>query len=203
MMRTALLAAAFTAQVIAETAAPTTPEQLRAIVRKAIDGLKNEDERRGQFLFKARNERKELDADGKVLSQHSHSWERVEIDGFPFGRTLERDGKPLTGQERKSEDAAIQKRLVELKAPKPIKARVGGLEARGGGKGVSVFRCVRQAIRDEDVDRLLRAGVGGLEGSGYLGCARAAPALRQEQQSAERVVRSDESRHGRTITLTE
>ena len=133
MMRTALIAAAFTAHAIAETAAPTA-EQLRGIVRKAIDGLKNEDDRRGQFLFKARNERKELDASGKVLNLHSHSWERIEIDGFPFGRTLERDGKPLTGEERKTEDAAIQKRLAELKVPKATEASVGALSTRGGGK---------------------------------------------------------------------
>ncbi len=135
MRRTALAAAVFAAQLLAET--PQTEEQLRGIVRKAIGGLRQEDERRGQFLFKARSEHKELDAAGKVLNQRSHAWERIEIDGFPFGRTLERDGKPLTAEERKLEDAAMQKRLAELKAPKPAIAGAS-LESdsvsRPGGK---------------------------------------------------------------------
>ena len=102
--------------VPAHAAGPPAPP-LQEMVRKAIGGLYLEEERRGDFLFKARNERRELDASGKVSSQTSHVWERVEIDGFPFGRTLERDGKPLTPAERKTEEGAIQKRLAELKAP--------------------------------------------------------------------------------------
>ena len=98
-------------------AQPPTSDELRSIVRKALTGLTREDEVRGDYLFTARSERKELDSAGKVVSQESHKWERIAIDGFPFGRTLERNGKPLSADERKVEDAAMQKKLAELKAP--------------------------------------------------------------------------------------
>ena len=116
-----LLVLAAPSHAAAENPAPP----LKEVVRKSIAGLYLEEERRGEFLFKARNERRELDASGKVTSQSSHVWERIEIDGFAFGRTIERDGKPLTPAERKSEEAAIQKRLTELKAP-VRSAGVGG-----------------------------------------------------------------------------
>jgi hypothetical protein len=109
--------------------AAETPSQLREMVRKAAAAFNLEDERREQFLFKARNERRELDSNGKVTSERSTVWERIEIDGFAFGRTLIRDGKPLTAEERKSEDADIQKRLVALKVPVQT-AGVGRTEQR-------------------------------------------------------------------------
>ena len=123
-----LLMLAATAMVAgaAGLAAAEPPVPLRDLVRKAVAGLHLEEEHRDAYLFRARTERKELDANGKVASQTSHVWERIEIDGFPFGRTLERDGKPLTAAERKSEDAAIAKRLAVLKAPPSILASLGG-----------------------------------------------------------------------------
>ena len=99
----------------AVSALAETPTQLRDLIRKGIDGFKREDERRGDYLFTARNERNELDASGKVTSTHSHVWERIEVEGFPFARTIERDGKPVTAEERKTENGAMQKRLFELK----------------------------------------------------------------------------------------
>jgi hypothetical protein len=95
---------------------------LRALVRKSVLGLQREDLRRGDFLYRVRNERNELDSAGKVANSHSHVWERIEIDGFTFGRTLERDGKPLSTAERKGEEAAIQKQLAEWKATPPAAA---------------------------------------------------------------------------------
>ena len=121
-----ILAAAAIATVTAGLAAAEPVVPLRELVRKAVAGLHLEDERRDSFLFRARTERKELTTDGKVASQSSHAWERVEIDGFPFGRTLERDGKAVTEAERKSEDAAIAKRLAVLKAPLSSLASLGG-----------------------------------------------------------------------------
>jgi hypothetical protein len=107
-----MLALLFAAALAAE---PTSAD-LRALVRKALSGLHREDERRGEFLFKARNDKKDFDAAGKVINQTSYVWERIEVDGFPFGRTIERNGQPVSAEERKSEDAAMRKKLVELKS---------------------------------------------------------------------------------------
>lgn len=111
--------------VVAATAQTPPPPDLRELVRKSLGGLKNGEENRDRFLFRARNERSELDTAGKPIATQSHTWERIEIDGFPFGRTLERNGKPLTAEERKAEDAAMQSRLAELKSPVQ-KANIAG-----------------------------------------------------------------------------
>lgn len=121
-------AALLAARIPAATAAET-PVELRELVRKSLAGLNAENERRDQFLFKVRNERKELDAAGKVATQTSYVWERIEIEGFTFGRTLERNGKPLTAEERAGEEKAVQKRLAELKAPPTGTASVGSAAA--------------------------------------------------------------------------
>jgi len=106
-----MLALVFAAALATETSA-----DLRNLVRQALSGLYREDDRRGEFLFKARNDKKDFDSAGKVTNHTSHVWERIDVDGFPFGRTIERNGKPVTAEERKGEDAAMWKRLAELKA---------------------------------------------------------------------------------------
>lgn len=113
----ALVAAAAASPVVAPAQTPSSDE-LRHLLRKSLTGLNAESERKEQFLFKVQTERRELDAAGKILSETSYHWERIEIDGFSFGRTIERNGKALTARERADEEKAIQKRLAELKAPK-------------------------------------------------------------------------------------
>ena len=137
-MKLAALALALVLSASAR-AQPPTSDELRSIVRKALTGLTREDEVRGDYLFTARSERKELDSAGKVVSQESHKWERIEIDGFPFGRTLERNGKPLTADERKAEDVAMQRKLAELKSP---------VEAAGLG-GASSAKSAKRPRQDE------------------------------------------------------
>lgn len=99
--------------------AAETPADIRDMVRRSLANLNKSDERRDGFLYRGRNERKEFDSSGKVKSHRINLWERFELEGHVFGRTLERDGKPLTEAERQQQDAAIQKRLAELKAPRP------------------------------------------------------------------------------------
>ena len=123
----ALLIAAVVVARAPYALAAETPDQLRELVRKSAAGLQQESERREQYLFKVRNERKELDNSEKVTSWHVRTWERIEIDGFTFSRTLERDGKPLAAEERRIEEAAIQKQLAELRAPPAAIAGAGGV----------------------------------------------------------------------------
>lgn len=112
-------------------------DELRETVRRSLAGLRAESERADQYLYRTRNDRRELDAGGKVASQSSYVWERIEIDGFTFGRTLERDGKPLSDRERADEEKAIQKRLAELRAPVKTAGAAGGsgVSARRGPAG--------------------------------------------------------------------
>lgn len=110
-------------------AAAADGQELRETVRRSLDGLRAESERADRYLYRTRNDRRELDAGGKVASQSSYVWERIEVDGFPFGRTLERDGKPLTERERAGEEKAIRTRLAELKAP----VQTAGAGHGGGG----------------------------------------------------------------------
>ena len=120
-------AAVFTLALALAAPAATTPE-IRALVKRSLDGLATEDENRSQWLYTIRGDRTEFDSSGRQRSQRTWHWRRIEIDGHVFGRTIERDGKPLTEEEKKQEEESIRQRLAELKAPapetpKPVKKR--------------------------------------------------------------------------------
>lgn len=46
------------------------------------------------------------------------------MDGHVFGRTIERDGRPLSEGERKQEEESIQKRLAEIRTAPPTPTTV-------------------------------------------------------------------------------
>jgi hypothetical protein len=52
---------------------------------------------------------------GKQRNQRTWHWRRIEVDGHVFGRTIERDGRPLAGEEL----LAGRKAIVLDATPRP------------------------------------------------------------------------------------
>jgi hypothetical protein len=113
----------FTLLVASVAAAETKPE-IRALVKSSLDGLAKEDEQRSQWLYTIRGDRTEFDSNGKPRSQRTWHWRRIELDGHVFGRTIERDGRPLSDEERKQEEESIRQQLAGLKSAPPAPASV-------------------------------------------------------------------------------
>lgn len=87
------------------------------MVRKSLAGMNRTDERKSEYAYVSMGVRKEFDGDGKVVKQETWKWRReLAGDGRFYGRLIERDGKPLTAEEKAKQDAAIRKAMTEFRA---------------------------------------------------------------------------------------
>ncbi len=77
-----------------------------------------------QFAFSKARDMIEFDGDGKVTQRKQSRQEWFPINGIPFARLAEKDGKPLTDKERKAEaerEAAVRAGKSTLRSPEVSK----------------------------------------------------------------------------------
>jgi len=60
-----------------------------------------------------------FDARGKVESTKQEKWETLILDGQPYRRMLERDGKPLSPQEQSDEQKRFDRETSRLSKESP------------------------------------------------------------------------------------
>jgi hypothetical protein len=71
------------------------------------------------YTWQASSIEKHLDSHGKVESTKRESWETVMLEGQPYRRTLERDGKPLSPEEQRSEQKKLDRETRRLSSESP------------------------------------------------------------------------------------
>src|SRR6266568_8607215 len=81
----------------------------RSIAQDQLDWVRMKD-----YTWQAHSVEKHLDSHGKVVSTKRETWETLMLDGQPYRRTLERDGKPLNQDERRSEQRKLDKETRRL-----------------------------------------------------------------------------------------
>ena len=86
----------------------------RSIQQDQLDWLRMKD-----YTWQARSVEKKLDSHGQVQSTKREAWETVMLDGQPYRRTLERDGKPLTPAEQRSEQNRLDRETRRLTSETP------------------------------------------------------------------------------------
>ncbi len=86
----------------------------RSIAQDQLDWVRMKD-----YTWQARSVEKHLDSHGKVQSTKREAWETLIVDGEPYRRTLERDGKPLTPDEQRSDQKKLDKETARLNAETP------------------------------------------------------------------------------------
>lgn len=77
-----------------------------------------------QFAFTKQRELEELDSKDKVTERKQSRQECFPVNGLPFARTIERNGKPLTEKERKAEEereAAVRAGKRPARSPEATK----------------------------------------------------------------------------------
>lgn len=89
-------------------------DDAREIVRKSVDLDQANWLRMKDYTWMARSTERHLDSDGKVKSVDSSAWETVMLDGEPYRRMLERDGKPLPPAEQKKQQDKLDKSVSKL-----------------------------------------------------------------------------------------
>jgi len=104
-------------------ASAETPPEIRDLVRKSLSGLNSEDERRRDWVYAMRQDRKEFDSSRKLKSHSSFVIRKEWVDGIQVTRSIERDGKPVSEDMKKIEDDQIKARVAELKNLTPEQRR--------------------------------------------------------------------------------
>ena len=107
-------------------------EDAREIVRKSVDLDQTNWLRVQDYTWTARDVERHFDSGGKVKSTEESSWETVILDGEPYRRMLERNGKPLSAQERAKEQEKLDREAAKLaqQSPEEKQRRLAAYEAR-------------------------------------------------------------------------
>jgi hypothetical protein len=86
----------------------------RSIAQDQLDWVRMKD-----YTWQAHSVEKHLDSHGKVESTKRESWETLMLDGQPYRRTLERDGKPLSAEEQRGEQKKLDRESRRLSSETP------------------------------------------------------------------------------------
>jgi len=100
-------------------AAVAWPQDAREIVRRSIAQDQLDWLRLKDYTWRAQSVEKHLDPHGKVQSVKREKWETLILDGEPYRRTLEKDGKPLSPQEERSEQKKLDDAARKLSSQSP------------------------------------------------------------------------------------
>jgi len=103
--------------LITVVAAPAQdPRELvrRSIAQDQLDWVRLKD-----YTWQAHSVEKRLDSHGKVESTKQEAWETVMLNGQPYRRTVERDGKPLSQEEQRSEQRKLDRETRRLSSETP------------------------------------------------------------------------------------
>jgi hypothetical protein len=106
-MRLALLALVLTS--VAAGAQDPYDLVRRSIAQDQLDWVRMKD-----YTWQANAVEKRLDPHGKVESTKREVWETLMLDGQPYRRTVERDGKPLSADEQRKEQEKLDKETRKL-----------------------------------------------------------------------------------------
>jgi len=86
----------------------------RSIAQDQLDWVRMKD-----YTWQAHSVEKSLDPHGRVQSTKRETWETLMLDGQPYRRTLERDGRPLSPEEQRSEQKRLDRETRRLTAEAP------------------------------------------------------------------------------------
>ncbi len=84
------------------------------LVRKSIAQNQLDWVRMKDYTWQARSVERHFDSHGKVESTKKETWETLILSGEPYRRTLERDGKPLSPDEQRSEQKKLDRETAKF-----------------------------------------------------------------------------------------
>ncbi|MGA2736777.1 MAG: hypothetical protein ABSG65_04930 [Bryobacteraceae bacterium] len=107
-------------------------QDAREIVRKSVELDQANWQRMKDYTWMARSTERHFDAGGKLKSTEESAWETVMLDGEPYRRIYERDGRPLPAAEQKKQQDKLDKSVAKLahETPEEKRRRLSDYEAR-------------------------------------------------------------------------
>jgi len=94
-------------------------QEAREIVRKSVELDQANWARMKDYTWIATRKERHLDSDGKVKSEESSRWETLIVYGEPFRKTLEKNGKPVSADEQRKQQAKLDEKAAKLAAETP------------------------------------------------------------------------------------
>lgn len=94
-------------------------QDAREIVRRSVDLDRNNWIERADYTWVGRSHERHFDARDRVSSDRREAWEIFILDGVPFTRMLERDGKPLPAAEQRKQQQKLDKETARLESETP------------------------------------------------------------------------------------
>ena len=101
------------------TAAAALAQDPHELVRRSIAQDQLDWVRMKDYTWQAHSVEKHLDSHGKVLFTKRETWETLMLDGQPYRRTLERDGRPLSPEEQRGEQKRLDRETRRLSSETP------------------------------------------------------------------------------------
>ena len=95
------------------------PQDAREIVRRSVELDRDNWIKRADYTWIGRSHERHFAAQGQVTSDHQEGWEMLVLDGLPFTRMLERDGKPLPAAEAQKQQQKLDKDTAKLASESP------------------------------------------------------------------------------------
>jgi hypothetical protein len=94
-------------------------QDAREIVRRSVELDQTNWVKRADYTWVGRSRERHFDNHDKVTSDRQEAWETFILDGLPFSRTLERDGKPLPEAEQRKQQQKLDKDTARLQSETP------------------------------------------------------------------------------------
>ena len=91
----------------------------REIVRKSVELDQVNWLRMKDYTWIARSAERHLDSHGRVKSEERQAWETLILDGQPYRRTLEKDGRPLSPDEQRKQQEKLDRNIAKLEHETP------------------------------------------------------------------------------------
>jgi hypothetical protein len=106
--------------LLAVTAWAQDPHELvrRSIEQEQLGWVRMQD-----YTWQANSVERHFDSRDKVESTKRESWETMILDGEPYRRMLERDGKPLSAEEQRNEQEKLDRETKKLEKQTPVEKR--------------------------------------------------------------------------------
>lgn len=94
-------------------------QDAREIVRRSVELDRDNWIKRADYTWVGHSRERHFDSHDRVTSDHRETWEVFILDGLPFTRTTERDGKPLPPAEQRKQQQKLDKDTAKLESESP------------------------------------------------------------------------------------
>jgi hypothetical protein len=91
-------------------------QDAREIVRRSVELDQANWIRMADYTWVVHVRDRHFDSHNQVTSEHGEAWETFVLDGQPFRRMLERDGKPLAAGEKQKQEQKLDKTTARLES---------------------------------------------------------------------------------------